>query len=198
MIWGAKDVNPTSLDRAAGAGSHLLGFNEPDLGAQSNLTPEQALELWPQLMATGRMLGSPAVASGGADPGGWLDRFLTGARSRGYRVDFIALHWYGGDFRTAEAVDQLAAYLRAVHQRYGLPIWLTEFALIDFAGGGARFPTPGQQAAFLTAATTMLDGLPWLRRYAWFGLPASDKDRSGLFRDGPVATEVGRAFQRAR
>jgi RNA polymerase sigma factor (sigma-70 family) len=196
MIWGAKNVDPASLARARNAGTHLLGFNEPDLGGQANLTPEQALDLWPKLMSTGRILGSPAVAAGGADPGGWLDRFLTGARSRGYRVDFIAVHWYGGDFRTAAAVRQLRSYLDAVHARYGLPIWLTEFALIDFTAG--RFPTAAEQAAFLTAATTMLDGLPYLRRYAWFGLPATDRDRSGLFRGGPLVTEVGRAFQRAR
>ncbi|MEH0842246.1 sigma-70 family RNA polymerase sigma factor [Micromonospora sp. CPCC 205711] len=197
MIWGAKSVTPTGLAQARQAGRYLLGFNEPDMAGQSNMTPEQALDLWPQLAATGRQLGSPAVAFGGATPGGWLDRFMAGAKARSLRVDFIALHWYGGDFRTAEAVRQLRSYLQAVYDRYHLPIWLTEFALIRFSGG-AVFPSQGEQAAFLTAATRMLAGLPWLRRYAWFGLPASDKDRSGLFRSGPAVTEVGRAFQAAR
>ena len=32
---------------------------------QANMTVEQALELWPKLMATGQRLGSPAVACGG-------------------------------------------------------------------------------------------------------------------------------------
>ncbi|MGK5739371.1 hypothetical protein [Micromonospora sp. URMC 103] len=35
-------------------------------------------------------------------------------------------------------------------------------------------------------------------RYAWFGLPATDKDQTGLFRTGSQATAVGRAFQAAR
>ncbi|MEU4471984.1 glycoside hydrolase family protein [Micromonospora sp. NPDC023888] len=197
MIWGAKSVTAGNLQRAKQNGGYLLGFNEPDLKGQAEMTVEQALELWPQLEATGLPLGSPAVAWGGDRPGEWLDRFMAGAKQRGYRVDFIALHWYGGDFTTANAVNQLRSYLQAVHDRYRLPVWLTEFALIDFANG-VRFPTQAQQAAFLTAATRMLGGLSWLHRYAWFGLPATDKDQTGLFRTGSEATAVGRAYQAAR
>ncbi|MEG3633193.1 glycosyl hydrolase [Micromonospora palythoicola] len=198
MIWGAASVTTEELARAKAAGPYLLGFNEPDMAEQSNMSVERALELWPRLMATGSTLGSPAVAWGGADPGGWLDRFMAGAKERGYRVDFITLHWYGGDFTTANAVDQLRRYVEAVHRRYGKPIWLTEFALIRFDGGGQQFPSQAQQAAFLSAATKMLAGLSYVQRYAWFGLPATDRDRSGLFRTGTQATAVGRAFQAAR
>jgi hypothetical protein len=109
-------------------------------------------------------------------------------------VDLIALHWYGGDFTTSAAVSQLKFYLQAVYERYHKPIWLTEYALIDFSQG-TRFPTAQQQAAFVTASTRMLAGLPYLRRYAWFGLSASDSGTSsGLFRSGELATEAGRAF----
>ncbi|MET7683460.1 glycosyl hydrolase [Streptomyces sp. NPDC005423] len=87
-----------------------------------------------------------------ADVAGWLDRFMSGASARGYRVDFITLPWYGGDFRTPQAVQQLTSYLRAVHERYHKPIRLTEYALIDFSHG-TRFPSPAQQAAFLTASS---------------------------------------------
>ncbi|GIG86055.1 sigma-70 family RNA polymerase sigma factor [Plantactinospora endophytica] len=196
MIWGRDNVDSASLAKAKAAGPYLLGFNEPDLAGQAEMSVDEALTLWPKLQSTGATLGSPAVAFGGATPGGWLDRFMSGAKSRGYRVDFIALHWYGGDFVTANAVNQLKQYLQAVYQRYKLPIWLTEFALIDFSNG-TRFPSEQQQAAFLTAATKMLGGLSFLHRYAWFGLPATDKDRTGLFRSGSQPTAVGRAFQAA-
>ncbi|MFI6779496.1 sigma-70 family RNA polymerase sigma factor [Micromonospora sp. NPDC050276] len=198
MIRSAENVTATELAQAKAAGPYLLTFNEPDLPEQANMTVEQALDLWPQLMATGSKLGSPAVAWGAPDPQGWLDRFMTGAQARGHRVDFITLHWFGADFTTATAVDQLRQYLQAVYQRYRKPIWLTEFALIRFDGGGSQFPSQEQQAAFLTAATTMLGQLSYLQRYAWFGLPATDKDRSGLFSNGTDATLVGRAFQAAR
>jgi len=198
MIWGTKDVNDSALAAAKAAGPYLLTFNEPDMGGQANMSVEQSLDLWPRLQATGSKLSSPAVAFGGADQGGWLDRFMSGAKSRGYRVDFVTLHWYGGDFVTANAVDQLRRYIQAVYDRYKKPIWLTEFALIDFSGGGARFPSQAQQAAFVTAAAKMLGGLPFVQRYAWFGLPATDKDQSGLFRSGTTPTAVGRAFVAAR
>jgi hypothetical protein len=197
MIWGASSVNADSLAEAKRAGPYLLGFNEPDLAGQANMTVDQALRLWPQLMATGSTLGSPAVAWGGADAGGWLDRFMAGAKKKGYRVDFIALHWYGGDFRTANAVSQLRSYLTAVWNRYHKPLWLTEFALIDFSNG-TRFPTQAEQAAFVTASFSMLSSLSFVHRYAWFGLPASDKDQSGLFRNGTDITAVGRAFVAAK
>ncbi|MEV7329382.1 sigma-70 family RNA polymerase sigma factor [Micromonospora sp. NPDC093244] len=198
MIRGAENVTAPELARARAAGPYLLTFNEPDLPDQSNLTVEQALDLWPRLMATGSRLGSPAVAWGGDDPQGWLGRFMSGAQARKHRVDFVTLHWFGADFTTSTAVDQLRRYLQDVYQRYRKPIWLTEFALIRFGGGGQQFPSQEQQAAFLTAATTMLGQLPYVQRYAWFGLPATDKDRSGLFRGGADVTAVGRAFQAAR
>ncbi|MFI6268009.1 sigma-70 family RNA polymerase sigma factor [Micromonospora zamorensis] len=198
MIRSAENVTATELARARAAGPDLLTFNEPDMPEQANMTVEQALDLWPQLMATGSRLGSPAVAWGGPDPQGWLGRFMTGAQARGHRVDFVTLHWFGADFTTSTAVDQLRQYLQAVYQRYRKPIWLTEFALIRFDSGGAQFPGQDQQAAFLTAATTMLGQLSYVQRYAWFGLPATDKDRSGLFSSGTEATVVGHAFQAAR
>jgi hypothetical protein len=198
MIWGPGSVTATALAQAKSSGPYLLGFNEPDMSAQSNMTVDQALQLWPQLEATGKVLGSPAVAYGGDTAGGWLDRFMSGAKAKGYRVDFIALHWYGSDFTTADAVSQLRGYLQAVHDRYHLPIWLTEYALINFSGGSSSYPTGPQQAAFVTASTRMLAGLSYLQRYAWFALPASDSAPStGLFRSGPVATDAGRAFESA-
>ncbi|WP_427919410.1 sigma-70 family RNA polymerase sigma factor [Streptomyces sp. cg40] len=197
MIWGAKSVTDASLAQARSYGPYLLGFNEPDMAQQSNMTVEQALELWPKLMAAGRILGSPAVAYGGDTAGGWLDRFMSGAGTKGYRVDFITLHWYGGDFRTPQAVQQLTSYLAAVYARYHKPIWLTEYALIDFSQG-TRFPSAQQQADFVTASTKALDGLSYVQRYAWFGLGADpSKPSSGLFTNGTTTTAAGRAFQSA-
>ncbi|MFF5247811.1 glycosyl hydrolase [Streptosporangium sp. NPDC000095] len=198
MIWGADSVTDQNLAQAKNAGPYLLGFNEPDMAEQSNMTVEKALSLWPRLTATGQKIGSPAVAYGGDRAGGWLDRFMSGAAQRNYRVDFVTLHWYGGDFRTEAAVGQLKSYLQAVYERYRKPIWLTEYALIDFSNG-VRFPTDAQQAAFVTASTAMLASLPYVQRYAWFGLPSSDKEpNSGLFLSNGVATPAGRAFQAAK
>jgi RNA polymerase sigma factor (sigma-70 family) len=197
MIWGAADVTSATLDEVRQEGRYLLGFNEPDLTAQSDMTVQQAIDLWPRLMATGMTLGSPAVATGAATPGGWLDDFMREAAARHYRVNFITVHWYGSDFSTGPAVQELQSYLQAIYDRYHLPIWLTEFALVSFAGSPA-LATEAQQAAFLTAATRMLAALPYVQRYAWFALPVSSGSGStGLFGTGAVVTAVGRAFEAA-
>jgi Glycosyl hydrolase catalytic core len=196
MIWGAGSVTSATLRQVRRDGHYLLGFNEPDNSGQSNMTVSQALGLWPKLMGTGMKLGSPAVATDAATAGGWLDRFMRGVSARHYRVNFIAVHWYGGDFATSQAVGELRSYLRAIHARYHRPIWLTEFALIRF-GATVTFPTPRLQAAFVTAAAAMLDHLPFVQRYAWFALPATPGDGSaGLFRPGAIATAAGRAFEK--
>jgi hypothetical protein len=196
MIWGSGSVTTANLDKAKAAGPVLLGFNEPDMSGQANLTVAAALDLWPQLQATGQRLGSPAPAYGGATAGGWLDQFLAGARQRGYRVDFVALHWYGSDF-SAAATGQLRGYLQSVYDRYHLPIWLTEYALIKF-GPTTVYPTPDEQAAFIRSSTQMLGSLSYVERYAWFALPTSKSgDQTGLYRDGSTPTVAGAAYRAA-
>ncbi len=117
------------------------------------MSVEDALDLWPQLQATGRRLGSPAVATGGATPGGWLDRFMSGARAQ--RASGSTSSRCTGTARTSARTPSASSrgYVAAVYDRYHLPIWLTEFALIKFGGGGATYPTATQQVAFIKGAT---------------------------------------------
>jgi hypothetical protein len=195
MIWGADLVRDDLLaDARAQPGDALLGFNEPDVADQANMTVEQALDLWPRLQSTGRRLGSPAVSADAATAGGWLDRFMTSAATRGYRVDFIAVHWYG----TTGDVDTLRAYLQAVHDRYGLPIWLTEYALADFSAGVSAgvYPPEADQAAFATASGGMLDRLSYVERYAWFALSDTGTAFHTGLDDGTAPTPIGEAYRR--
>ncbi|MBL6279169.1 ricin-type beta-trefoil lectin domain protein [Micromonospora fiedleri] len=197
MIWGATFVTDADLATAQRSGRTLLGFNEPDLPGQANMSVEHALDLWPRLQHTGMRLGSPAVAFGADTPGGWLDRFLAGVRERGLRVDFIALHWYGSDFGD-EAANHLMQYVHAVYERYRLPIWITEFGLIDFSQGAPRHPTPQQLVTFIDKATAALQATPYVERYAWFALPASGEHAAhGLYREDGTATEAGAAYRAA-
>jgi hypothetical protein len=194
MIWGPGSVNDTELSNARRSGRTLLGFNEPDLSGQAAMSPEHALSLWPRLQATGMRLGAPAVAWGGDIPGGWLDRFMAVARARNLKVDFIPLHWYGGDF-SANATRQLETYLRNVHNRYKKPIWLTEYALTDFSVNPPRYPTHQQQEAFVQASTRMLNGLSFVERYSWFTMSRSTAP-TGLY-NGTKPTMSGIHYRNA-
>lgn len=64
MAWGPRSVPVTGIYPGAVA---LLGFNEPNLPSQSNMTPAAAAALWPSVQATaqqyGLLLGSPAIVS---------------------------------------------------------------------------------------------------------------------------------------
>ncbi|WP_078917758.1 glycosyl hydrolase [Streptomyces sp. NRRL S-813] len=194
MIWGPGSVTAKELDQAKKEGKNLLTFHEPDSPTQSNISPERALDLWPQLEQTGLRLGSPAVAARAEQPGGWLDQFMQGAGERGLRVDFISLHWYGSDFGP-DAVEQLRGFLQAVHDRYKKPIWLTEYALIDFSHGSPRYPNAQEQVSFLKSSTKMLDGLDFVERYAWSGL-STQTIPTGLY-DGTTPNASGRAYREA-
>jgi hypothetical protein len=197
MIWGKANLTDATLaDAKKESDGSLLGFNEPDMSGQANMTVEEALAAWPKLQATGLRLGSPSVAYGGDTAGGWLDRFMKGADQKGYRVDFITLHWYGSDF-SAAAVNQFLGYVDAVHKRYGKPIWVTEFGLMNFSGT-PKYPTQAQLVTFINGTTKGMESRSWLDRYAWFGLPAvGDSVDFGLYRDGDSPTEAGKAYKAA-
>ncbi|HTJ33494.1 MAG TPA: sigma-70 family RNA polymerase sigma factor [Dactylosporangium sp.] len=194
MVWGGGNV-ASDLAKAKANGKTLLAFNEPDLKEQSNMSPQQVLDLWPQLQATGMRLGSPAPAYGADTPGGWFDQFMTGIKQRGYRVDFITLHWYGGDF-SANAANQLKSYIQNVYNRYHLPIWLTEYALMRF-DNGTVYPSTDQQVAFVNSSTAMLQGLSYVERYSWFLLYTSKSGDTGLYSNGTTPTQVGAAYRAA-
>ncbi|MDM7832544.1 glycoside hydrolase family protein [Cellulomonas edaphi] len=191
MIRDAASVTKANL-AAAKRSKVILGFNEPDLAGQADMSVSRALALWPRLQATGRVLGSPAVAWGADRSGGWLDRFMKGAKKKHLRVDFITLHWYGSDF-SAASVEQLKSYIVSVHKKYKKPIWVTEFSLIRF-GATPSYPTSKQLVRFLRGATTMMEKLSYVRRYAYFGLPAKGYP-NGLYKDGDSPTAAGRAYR---
>lgn len=205
MIWGAANVNSTELAAAAAVSDTLLGFNEPDnsvAAGGTEVTPSEALALWPQLEATGMRLGAPVVAVDAHVPAGWLDQFMAGNP----RVDFIPLHWYGDlslatSGNVAVAVAAFKAYIEATWNRYGLPIWVTEFAFVgwDFENGHV-VPSAATQAAFLLAADEMMRSLPYVERWAWFSLTnyTTGTDDIVFFTDAGAITAVGSAFKSLR
>ena len=77
-----------------------------------------------------------------------------------------------------------------------MPIWLTEYGLINFAGAPSTRAEP--RRPFITAATTGMESQLSFERYAWFALPAvADSVGLGLYRDGSTPTEAGKAYRAA-
>ena len=201
MIKTGANVNTATLNEVKREGKYLLGFNEPDEKNEANMSVATALRLWPKLEATGMQLGSPAVSYGTNSKTSWIGQFMRGAAARHYRVNFITLHWYGQHDWTKPAanVTELKNYLESTYRLYHKPIWITEFSLINFSGKNPTYATASQQAAFLTAATKMLTGLPFVQRYTWYTL--TNKQTGGntvLYSRGPTtATAVEKVFKKA-
>jgi Glycosyl hydrolase catalytic core/Concanavalin A-like lectin/glucanases superfamily/Putative Ig domain len=100
--------------------THALGFNEPDRPDQANMSVATTLAEWPNLMASGLRLGSPATSDGGLN---WLYDFIDQADALNYRVDYVAVHYYKGGWTAA----QLRDWLLGIHLRTGRPLWVTEW-----------------------------------------------------------------------
>ena len=168
----------------------LLGFNEPDGKDQANLSVERALDAWPFLMETGRRLGSPAAVH--AD-GAWMQQFMAEAKKRGYRVDFVTVHSYMGT-----SASGLMGYLEKVYHMYGLPIWITEFAVADWSARSRETNryTPEQVQQFMRKILPLLERASFVERYAWFSFggdsPAGGP--SALFDTSGQLTPLGQIY----
>jgi hypothetical protein len=191
MIWGGTfDITKLKTQIPAGA-KFLLGFNEPNFGSQSNLTPEQAAALWPQLEQLaderGLKLVSPALNyCGGScnetNPFDWLQKFFDACT--GCRVDYIALHWY------ACTGSALQHYLSDYKARFSKPLWLTEFSCLDDAT-----ITVDKEAAYLPDALNVLENDPIVFRYSWFtGRFPSQPAINLLDAADGVLTPLGQAY----
>jgi hypothetical protein len=145
--------------------NHLLGYNEPDSASQANIAVGDALWSWPDLLATGLRVGSPAVTDGGRS--GWLYPFLQQADAARLRVDFVAVHYYWC-FNPADpdgAANQLYAFLKATYDQVRRPLWVTEWNQgANWTGCGD--PTPAQHQAAVARMIEMLDNTPFVERYA--------------------------------
>ena len=212
MIWGAprspEHLSTTLRERIVprirdGRVKRALGFNEPDKEDQANMPYRQAVELWPLLMELGVPLVSPACANPeGIDdesaqgvPGTWMRDFMREVDRRGYRVDYIGTHWYGGTNGQA-----FQAKLRRIYETYGRrPLLITEFAPADWRTGGElerNRHSPAAVLAFAKRVLPWMEAQDWIAGYAWFsfGMHSSNGYTSALFFEDGTLTALGRYY----
>eukprot|EP00752_Nemacystus_decipiens_P008859 g7905.t1 len=115
------------------------------------------------------LLGFNEPNYGGQDPIAWLDQFFAACGDVAERdfcgITYLAVHSY-----TCE-VRYLNKHIH-MYTKYGLPIWLTEFA----CGFEALELNAEGQANFLKDAGTYLEMNPHIFRYAWFTVISADDD----------------------
>jgi len=127
MLHGLGDVD-TFKTFKAGQFPYLMGYNEPNLVSQSNLDPNHACDVWKQTMLPlrggGTQIVSPSVSNGDT---AWMDTFLSACGGvQGAGIDIMAVHVYSTSVQYAQ--EWISSY-----DKYGLPIWVTEIACMDFS-----------------------------------------------------------------
>ncbi|HEX9047579.1 MAG TPA: LamG-like jellyroll fold domain-containing protein [Verrucomicrobiae bacterium] len=168
----------------------VLGYNEPDNPAQANIAVGDAIWSWPDLLATGLRVGSPATRDSGRS--GWLYPFVQQADAAGLRVDFVAIHYYWAWNPTDPngAANQMYNFLLDIWNNTHRPIWITEW------NNGATWtdnnpypvPTYAQQQACVSAMMNMLESTPFVERYALYNWV---DDQRSLVNSNNVVTPAG-------
>jgi hypothetical protein len=173
MSWSGGDSR-TSLEVMEEAGqnmsfNHLLAFNEPDNEGQSNMTVAEALEAYPKLLASGLRLGAPGVenvqysaTSDSFNDSAWIQEFMDGCVELGYRVDFIPAHDY-----VRRSKSTFIERFKALHDRYNLPVWVTEYNYGNPNMGSANL-TVEQGYANIKGLTEALEEADFIERYNWY------------------------------
>lgn len=172
---------------------YIMGYNEPNFRAQANLTPAEAAAQWykiEQIAADYNLkIVAPALNySPDApyhNPFDWMDDWLTECdKIGGCKFDFVNVHCY---MNTVGALD----WYIGEWERYGKPIWLTEFCAWDGIESSA---TPAYQQNFMREALEMLDNKPSVYRYAWFVGRSSGIPYNSLLAGSGQLTDLGKMF----
>ena len=212
MIWSASvsgvggQIN-TILNLENNFGVHVdyvLGFNEPELSDQSNMTVNTALNVWrvmtDEFAGTGVKLVSPAVSGQGA-LNNWLYPFMDTVLAQNndanagndLQVDAIAYHFYSVGFNGTTEANRLLGQIDEIYQRYGLPIWITEFAGTSFSADNPVHSFEERQAfnrAFLERLIPEFDARDYVHRVSWWQFGAGVTGGGGYSRLSTVSDGV--------
>lgn len=191
-----RDASSVYALRLGGNSDWLMGFNEPDLAGQADLTPDEAAQLWRIVEAKwpDKLLVAPVPSH--LHPY-WLHGFYAAYVTRygqAPRLDALAMHCY---LPTAQECIALAEQYEGLAQAWGIREgWVTEFAWTsvsaDWQAQIAQFTTYLEQSDF------------WMRYAPFVSYETCDNEfwdcatagDPSLFDRFGQLTEVGRMYQR--
>ncbi|KAJ5762451.1 uncharacterized protein N7511_005833 [Penicillium nucicola] len=169
MLWGASGFAgwATAIETILSSGSnYILGFNEPDMASQANMSPTDAASYYQTYITpySGQAkLITPATSSSTTTGQGldWMNSFLDSCSSCG--ITGMAVHWYG---TTADEFISFVTEAISTASNHNLSeVWITEFALAADASGTSDLATT---TAFLNEVVPWLDAQTAVTRYSYF------------------------------
>lgn len=191
---------------------YVLGFNEPELPDQANLSVSDALVAWKKMSdaftAEGVKLVSPAVSGTGPRAlDDWLYPFMDAVDAsladtdptNDMHVDAIGYHFYTVRYNAQDEADKLLNAIDTIWQKYQRPIWLTEFAGLFYANHSdtrlANRVAFNEQ--FLSILIPEFEKRDYVERYAWwqFGMGGTPYSALLTMEDGYYTpTALGEAY----
>ncbi len=160
MIWGTASVN----SKIGGNSQWVMGFNEPDLTSQSNISPASAAVLWRQIeqQYPTRKLVAPVPSH--LHPT-WLVDFRNAYIAKygtAPRLNALAIHCYS---ETASFCIQLGQTFEQWAQQWNVSeIWVTEFAILSCSGTYTITQILQEAQTF----TTWMENQSIISRMAWY------------------------------
>lgn len=202
MIWGdGKETIEKIMNRANEQGyKYLLGYNEPDLKQESNISPSTAVLRWNQFMKyKGELrLGSPSISTSRApsESPEWWDPYWNGLSVQAKAdTTFIAFHRYYEYYSGPETAQDFLRLIDETYYKFGKPIWVTEFALWKFNKDKPEDARKAQE--FMRIVINGLEERDYVERYSWFSpsYDSGDATASALFDyDTGKISEIGKIY----
>ena len=161
---------PNGLKVVGDAGA-ILGFNEPD----SHITPAQAAEVWPQVIALnpGKAVVSPAPSHLFPE---WLSEFYAAHVARwgiAPKLDVLAIHCYSSADECIRIVSQGIARAKA----WNIPqVWVTEFAFS--ADWQSAYPAGSTWRSEAEKFIDWMNAQPLITRYYWWSMSYDPGNRA--------------------
>lgn len=169
MMWGIGEDSIEGVLNLDSDSNYILGYNEPDIASQANMTVEEGVEAWSYVCNTGKRTVSPASYNPNG-PSEWVSGFLEGIEVKNLSCDSIALHCYGPNID----VDRVLSAVDSAWEEYQKPIWLTEISVVgrkNIPSMDHSYEKPGEiekMMAYLEELVAELDKRDYVERYAWF------------------------------
>lgn len=163
MAWGKID-NPDAFIATIKPGAkYLLAFNEPNFNDGARLTPQEAVNAWPniekiaaskglEIVSASPAYNRPSNYGGYSSPIAWHDEFFRLCPT--CKVDYISFHSYDA---TAGDIVGVTSLLK----KYNIPIWVTEFA-------NRVVQSSTDKTNFMKQIVTAFEDDPDIYRYSWF------------------------------
>jgi len=197
MIWGRWNTQQRINDDVipqynAGLTKRLLGFNEPDMDKQANMSVEEAVDMWEILENTNIPLASPSFGHSDRD---WAIDWFAKTDEMCLRQEMAALHWYKGP-----NADMFKREMQKAYELYGgqLPLLITEFAVADWTARSLednRYST-AQVLEFAKIVIPWMEQQDWILGYAWFSFKQNwaAGTSSALYDTDGVITPLGEYY----